>query len=288
MKRVERDEILSALHKKIANKEAIIFGSVGSGLTAKVEELAGIDAVVCTSEGLFRMDGMSSSAALLANGDANGMTFDLTVRVSKVVKKTPVIAGIGVADPRRDINMLIDNYIALGVSGVTNYPGMGRLHDFYFGNMINKYGSGVTLEREYLRACAEKGLFTMGICYTEEEVAPMVECGVDAVVFDLGITSGGMTGAKNVPSMAESCEILQKWFEIAYAANKNVITLCHGGPLEGPAEVQEIFNNTDVKGFMGGSSLERIPLEAALRDELLELLQIKTHRRWSEKGGYAV
>lgn len=288
MKRVGRNEILNALHKKIANKDAIIFGSVGSGLTAKVEELAGIDAIICSSEGVFRMDGFSSSAALLANGDSNGMTLDLTVRVSKVVKATPVIAGIGVADPRRDIDMLIDHYVALGVSGITNYPGMGRLHGFYFSNMINKYGSGVTLERDYLRACADKGLFTVGMCYTEEEVAPMVDCGVDAVVFDLGVTSGGMTGARNVPSMEQSCELIQKWNEIAYTANKNVITLCHGGPLESPKEVQSIFCETDVKGFMGGSSLERLPLEVSLRDELQELLQIKTHQRNSGKEGCAV
>ena len=286
MKRVERTEILTRFREKINNKDAIILGSVGSGLTAKIEELAGIDMLVCTSEGIFRMDGLSSSAALLANGDSNGMTMDLTLRVSKVVKSVPVIAGIGFADPRRDINMLIDTYEKIGVSGITNYPGMGWIHDFSFGQMINKYGYGVTLERDYLKACAEKGLFTVGMCYTEEEVAPMAACGVDAVVFDLGFTSGGMTGAKNVPSFEESCEILQKWNEIAREENGDVITMCHGGPIENADVLQKIFARTDLNGFMGGSSLERLPVEERLKQELLELMQVKTHQKREEEGKF--
>jgi predicted TIM-barrel enzyme len=44
----------------------------------------------------------------------------------------------------------------------------------------------------------------------------------------------------------------------------DVILFAHGGPIEGPKEVEYIFKNTDAQGFTGGSAAERMPIEKAV------------------------
>jgi predicted TIM-barrel enzyme len=94
-----RAEILARLRKKIDAGEPIVLGGAGIGLVAKIIDRAGIDIIMAYNTGPFRMDGHGSLAGYLAYGDANAITLDLALRILPVVENTPVIAGIGAADP---------------------------------------------------------------------------------------------------------------------------------------------------------------------------------------------
>jgi predicted TIM-barrel enzyme len=65
-------------------------------------------------------------------------------------------------------------------------------------------------------------------------------------------------------SLEEAAELSQQIFDAAKKVNKNVILFAHGGPIEGPKEVEYIFKNTDAHGFTGGSAAERMPIEKAI------------------------
>ena len=94
-----RAEILVRLREKIGRREPIVLGGAGIGLVAKVIDRAGIDIIMAYNTGPFRMDGHGSLAGYLAYGDANAITLDLARKILPVVENTPVIAGIGAADP---------------------------------------------------------------------------------------------------------------------------------------------------------------------------------------------
>ena len=94
-----RKEILDRLNAKIENKKPIIIGGAGIGLVAKIADQEKIDLIMGYNTGPFRMDGHGSLSGYLAYGDSNGMTLTLGEHLLKVIKDTPLIGGIGAADP---------------------------------------------------------------------------------------------------------------------------------------------------------------------------------------------
>ena len=87
---------------------------------------AGIDVLMAYNTGPFRMDGHGSLAGYLAYGDSNAITLDLARRILPLVQEHPVVAGVGAADPYRDVSRLVDELLSLGYSGITaNVPPPG-------------------------------------------------------------------------------------------------------------------------------------------------------------------
>src|SRR4051812_19622731 len=115
-------ERLAAVHER---GEPIVMGGAGIGLVAKAADRAGIDVLMAYNTGPFRMDGHGSLAGYLAYGDANALTLELARKILPVVENTPVVGGIGAADPYRDVERLIDEFVRIGLSGVTNVPTAG-------------------------------------------------------------------------------------------------------------------------------------------------------------------
>jgi predicted TIM-barrel enzyme len=54
-------------------------------------------------------------------------------------------------------------------------------------------------------------------------------------------------------------------FKAALAVKPDVICLAHGGPIEGPEGTEYIYRNTPAVGFVGASSIERIPTEEVIQ-----------------------
>ena len=224
--------------------------------------------------GPFRMDGHPSCIGYLAYGDSNAITMNLGRQILPVVEKTPVIAGIGAADPYRDIDMLIGQMMDIGFSGITNVPTAGA-YDGRFRHRIDTAGVGYPEEIKLIKKCSSRDIFTVAYAYTPDEVKAMIQAGVDVIGAHVGATSGGTCGFKDTYSMEEACERTQEMFEMAMQENPDVIFTCHGGPFEGPKEVQECFNRTGVHGFIGASSIERLPLERAIVETVREFKSLK-------------
>lgn len=272
-----RREILTDLRRKIEAKEPIILGGAGIGLVAKVEEKAGIDLIMSYSTGPFRMDGNPSICGSFSWGDGNALSMDLAERILKVVHHTPVIAGVGAHDPRRNIPRFIHELIDMGVSGITNVPGLGANHDMLFRQIMDDCGMGYNAECEMVSWCRKQDIFTVAYGYTLEDVRAMVAAGVDVIGAHIGGTSGGMVGVKaGVLSMDAACELTQKMCDVARQENPDVIIVAHGGPIETPENLKVILENTDAQGFIGASSIERLPVERAVSSVIREYLSIKT------------
>lgn len=55
--------------------------------------------------------------------------------------------------------------------------------------------------------------------------------------------------------------------EISNAARhikSDVVVLCHGGPIATPADATYVLQRCDAVGFVGASSMERLPVETAI------------------------
>jgi predicted TIM-barrel enzyme len=260
-----RSEIVGSLKAKVARGEPIILGGAGIGLVAKAISRAGIDVIMAYNTGPFRMDGHGSLAGYLAYGDSNQMTIDLAGRILPVVGETPVVAGIGAADPYRDPIALIDTLLALGYSGITNVPTAG-LYDGNFRRQIDATNLGYPREVELIEACASKDVFTIAYAFSEDECRAMARAGADIIGTHVGLTIGGMIGSTEAYDLDEACRLTNRMVHAAKEVNPEVLTVAHGGPFEDPKSVEVAFARTPVDGFLGASSIERLPVERALAD----------------------
>lgn len=259
-----RAEILARLRRKVDCREPIVIGGAGVGLVAKAIDRAGIDIIMAYNTGPFRMDGHGSLAGYLAYGDANAITLDLAARILPVVENTPVIAGIGAADPYRPINAFISTIMAAGFSGVTNVPTAG-IYDGNFRRQIDGTGLGYPKEIELIASCRARDIFTIAYAFNEDEARAMAEAGADIVGAHVGLTTGGLIGSDNAVDMEEACKRIEGMRAAAVAAQPNVLVVAHGGPFEDPDSVQACYDRVDVHGFLGASSIERLPVERALQ-----------------------
>ena len=265
MRQFTRAEILERLAGVRVRAEPILLGGAGIGLVAKAADRAGIDILMAYNTGPFRMDGHGSLAGYLAYGDANALTLELGRRLLPVVDATPVVGGIGAADPYRDVGRLLDQFLAVGFSGVTNVPTAG-LYEGAFRRHIDATNLGYPREIELIRSCRRRDIFTVAYAFSPDEAAAMADAGADIVGAHVGLTSGGLIGAQETPSLEEACEATQRMYGAAVAARSDVLVVAHGGPFEDPESVRAVFERTAVHGYLGASSIERLPVERAVTE----------------------
>lgn len=277
MRKFTRKEILSRLRQKIKEGRPIIMGGAGIGLIAKIADRVGIDILMAYNTGPFRMDGHGSLAGYLAYGDSNAMTLRLGSQILPVVENTPVIGGIGAADPYQDIDFLIDKMMEMGFSGITNVPTAG-LYDGKFRRHIDATKLGYPEEVNLIKKCREKEVFTVAYAFAPEECKWMAEAGADMIGTHVGLTSGGLIGAKEVPDLDYACELTEAMCQAALKARPDVILVAHGGPFEDPKSVQMAFDRTSVHGYLGASSVERLPVEKAIMQVIKEYQSLKKRK----------
>ena len=276
-----RKDILERLKATIARGEPIVMGGAGIGLVAKVLDASGIDIIMAYNTGPFRMDGHGSLAGYLAYGDSNQITLDLAAKILPVTKNTPVIAGIGAADPYRDPIALIDVMIGLGFSGITNVPTAG-LYDGRFRQHSDATKLGYPEEIRLIGECRNKDVFTVAYAFSPEEARAMAGAGADIVGAHVGLTVGGMIGATEALDLDEACRATSHMFDAAISERPDVLVVAHGGPFDSPASVKRVLETTQVHGYLGASSIERLPVEESIGKLVAEFRALGVRGRSGE------
>lgn len=77
-------KILQKLKYHIQEGKPIIGAGAGTGISAKFEEVGGVDLIVLYNSGRFRMAGRGSLAGLLPFADANAVVLDMANEVLPV------------------------------------------------------------------------------------------------------------------------------------------------------------------------------------------------------------
>lgn len=263
-----RDEILSRLRAKVASGRPIVGGGAGTGISAKMSEAGGIDLLVIYNSGRFRMAGRGSLAGMLPYGDANAIVMDMAREVLPVVKQTPVLAGVCGTDPFRIMKLFLRDVDAAGFSGVQNFPTVG-LFDGKIRTNLEETGMGYGLEVDLIRTAREMNLLTTPYVFNPDEATAMTEAGADIVIAHLGLTTKGSIGATTAVSLEVGAKQVQAMCDAARKVRRDVLVLCHGGPIAEPEDAQFVLDKTEgVVGFYGASSMERLPVETAITEQV--------------------
>ena len=261
-----RAEILERLRALKAEGRPIVGGGAGTGLSAKCEEAGGIDLIVIYNSGRYRMAGRGSLAGLLAYGNANEIVVEMAREVLPVVKHTPVLAGINGTDPFMIPDEFLNRLIGLGFSGVQNFPTVGLIDGTFRAN-LEETGMSYAMEVEMIARARALDLLTTPYVFCEADAQAMTKAGADIIVCHLGLTTGGAIGAETALTLDDCVEKINAWAAAAKAIEPDVIVLCHGGPIATPDDAQRVLAACPgCHGFYGASSMERLPVEAALTE----------------------
>jgi predicted TIM-barrel enzyme len=267
MPRFERKTLIDRFRGMIARKEPIIGGGAGTGLSARCEEAGGIDLIVIYNSGRYRMAGRGSLAGVLAYGNANDVVKEMALEVLPVVKRTPVLAGVNGTDPFLLADHFLDEIRAMGFSGIQNFPTVGLI-DGLFRQNLEETGMSYGLEIDLISKAHAKDMLTTPYVFNADEAAAMTKAGADIIVAHMGLTTGGNIGAETAVKLADCPALINDWAEAARKVRKDVIILCHGGPISSPDDAAFILKNTaGIHGFYGASSMERLPVETALTEQ---------------------
>jgi len=263
-----REEALRRLRAQVDQGRPIIGAGAGTGLSAKCAEGGGGDLIIIYNSGRYRMAGRGSLAGLMPYGDANAIVVEMAAEVLPIVRETPVLAGVCGTDPFRLMPVFLRQLKEIGFTGVQNFPTVGLI-DGVFRQNLEETGMGFELEVEMIRAARELDLLTCPYVFHPDEARAMAQAGADVLVPHMGLTTKGTIGAHTARTLDECVELIQAMHDAAKAVNVEILVLCHGGPIAEPEDAAYVLERTKgVVGFFGASSMERLPTEVAMTENM--------------------
>jgi predicted TIM-barrel enzyme len=253
-----RKEIIDRLNETTKKGYPIIASGASAGIVAKCAELGGTDLIIVYSTGKSRIMGLPTSRL----GDSNAITIEMCHEITNVVKDTPIIGGIEATDPTRmDLDKLLTQFLEAGYSGIINFPTVGMFDSYR--TRRESVGLGFAREVELVALCKRRDVFTMTYCFNPKDAIEMAKAGVDCMVAHVGATRGGLTGFAALEDL-EACRVADEIIQATKDINPDIICLAHGGPFGIPEDTKTLYENTQAVGFVGASSMERIPIENAV------------------------
>ena len=263
-----REDCLARLRSTVSAGKPIIGAGAGTGISAKCAEAGGVDLIIIYNSGRYRMAGRGSMAGLLPYGDANAIVVEMAREVLPVARNTPVLAGVCGTDPFRLMDVFLRDLKAMGFSGVQNFPTVGLMDGVFRAN-LEETGMGYGLEVEMIRTANRLGMLTCPYVFSRDEAQAMAGAGADVIVAHMGLTTKGTIGAKTAITLEDSVARVQAMRDAAVAVKPDIFVLCHGGPIAEPEDAAYVLRNTKgVAGFFGASSMERLPTEVAITEQV--------------------
>ena len=259
---------MEQLKKEISKGKPIIGTGAGIGLSAKCAEEGGADLIIVYNSGRYRMAGRGSLSGMMPYGDANQIVVEMGQEVLTIVEDIPVLAGVCGTDPFRHMPTFIRQLKEQGFSGVQNFPTVGLI-DGLFRQNLEETNMGYDLEVKMIAEAHQAGLLTCPYVFKEDEAIKMVNAGADILVAHMGLTTSGSIGARTSMDLEEAINQVQAIHDAATSVRDDILILCHGGPIASPTDAANVLEETTgIVGFFGASSIERLPTERSLTQEV--------------------
>ncbi len=275
--RHDRQTILKRLREKTARGEAVIGGGAGTGISAKCEEAGGIDLIVIYNSGRYRMAGRGSLAGLMPYGNANEIVLDMAREVLTAVQSTPVLAGVCGTDPFLLIEPFLNELKELGFAGIQNFPTVGLIDGVFRAN-LEETGMSYRQEVELVALANRLDLLTTPYVFNTDDAVAMATAGADILVAHMGLTTSGSIGAHTARSLDDCVREVTDIAEAARRVRNDCLILCHGGPIAEPDDARYLLDRCPIHGFYGASSMERLPAERAITEQVRNFTRLPLRR----------
>ncbi|ACI16835.1 phosphoenolpyruvate hydrolase family protein [Coprothermobacter proteolyticus] len=274
---IDRKTALERLQSQVKSGRPIIGAGAGTGISAKFTLAGGVDLIIIYNSGRYRMAGRGSLAGLLAYGDANQIVLEMANEVLPIAENSAVLAGVNGTDPFKIMKNFLKQIKDIGFTGVQNFPTVGLI-DGQFRQNLEETDMGYYKEVEMIAMAHDMDLLTCPYVFNENDAIEMTKAGADVIVAHMGLTTKGAIGARTALTLDDCAQRIQAIHDAAKSVNPNVMVICHGGPIAEPEDAQYIFDHTKgIVGFFGASSMERIPVEVAIKANAERFKSLKMH-----------
>ena len=152
---------------------------------------------------------------------------------------------------------------------------MGLIDGLFRAN-LEETGMSYDLEVDAIARAHQMDLLTTPYVFSPEDARKMALAGADILVPHMGLTTAGSIGARTARTLEECVPLIDECVAAARAVNPDIICLCHGGPIANPEDAARILHQCKgIQGFYGASSMERLPTEIAIRNQVRKFVDIR-------------
>jgi len=243
--------------------EILVGAAIGLGMTARAAADGGADFLLALSAGRLRVMGAPSLAAMLPIRDSNAFTDEFARGEILDRVAIPVFFGAAACDPRLPVEALLGRIREAGYDGVANFP-TAIHYDGAFRAALEQAGLGFAREVEMIRAAPRFGLATLGYVKTRAEVDAMLDAGAERLCLNFGWNSGGSQGVPSGVPLDQAAERARRAFGHVRRRARGTLCLVEGGPIIDPGHLLQVCEASRADGYVGGSTLDRLPLEMSV------------------------
>ena len=187
------------------------------------------------------------------------------------------------------------NAAQAGFHGMVNWP-TSVLYPRALQQVLDKAGNGFSREVAMLLEARRHGLATLMYVATLEQALRAINAGLEMICLNFGWSPGGKSGVSTRLDLPEVAMQVQAISRAVRRSNPRCLILVEGGPLETAEQVGAILRDTPIDGYVGGSTLERLPIEdsvaartVAFKSTAKQLAQEKRGsldlEQWASKRG---
>jgi two-component system response regulator HydG len=240
-------------------------------MTAAAAEEGGVDLLIVLSAGHFRLQGVSSAAALLPYSNANLLSWEIASRhVMTRVRHTPVFVGMCAQDPGLDLGGHLERLKHHGMAGVTNFPTVSFFEGDYR-TALEASGLGFDREVEMLARAREQGLLTIGFCLSSTDAVALARAGVEILCLNLGLAEWrSLEVPDHQAALDRAIDSINSMITAIHAVAPRPYCVAFGGPVLMPQDTAQVYQRTEARGYIGGSAIERFPTASAITQSVRE------------------
>jgi predicted TIM-barrel enzyme/DNA-binding NtrC family response regulator len=243
--------------------EFLVGAAVGSGLFAEAAEQGGADFVLALGAGRLRLMGAASIACMLPIRDSNAFVERFGPGEFLNRCSVPAFFGASVLTPGRSAADIVDSIAELGFHGVMNFPSVVD-YPPEVQPALDACGLGFGKELELFAEAQRHGLWSVAHVRTREQARMAAAGGVDMVCLVFGWNSGGRRGMASPVTLQEAALVAREVGKAVQRENPDAFLVLEGGPIESMDDLTPICRTARIEGYIGGSTLDRMPLEDAV------------------------
>ena len=262
------------IRRMIQEFQPIVGAAIGAGMSAAAAELGSADLLMVLNAGYFRSHGCSSMASLMPYSNANNLTWDIATKyVMPRIKRTPIFLGVFAQDPYLNLDSYLPEIKEQGILGVTNFPSVGFV-DGKYREALEETGLGYDYEVEMLAQAKKYDLMTIGFCFNSDEAIKMALAGTDILCLDLGWAEWRKTDfEEHKIAINHAVDYIKHVVASVKKHAPKPYFVILGGPVILPKDTIQIYHETEVLGYIGGSTIERFPAASNITQTVQEFKQ---------------
>ena len=254
--------------KRVDLRSSFLIGAaIGSGNMALAAERGGADLLLAINAGRLRNMGAPSIACMLPIYDADTLTEGFAREELLAQCRLPVLLGLNVWGPERDLAALAGSVRDAGFAGAVNFPSCMH-YTRPMQQILSRAGRGIEREVEQLRVIQEAGLTTMFYCATRTQARLAADAGLDMVCLNLGWNVGGAMGHRSRATIEEVATTAREIGRLIKRINPKIRFFLEGGPIATAEDLGRVVSLAPIDGYVGGSTFERMPLEVSVADQI--------------------